>query len=62
MARRTIAADVKVAVIAAALEQGPKHFEAIAKQFGVSVPTIYNWKNAAAKAAVPVVETPAVVA
>lgn len=60
MARRTIDPAVKLAVIAAALEQGPKHYEAIAKQFNVSVPTIYNWKNASVKAVESVVETPVV--
>ncbi len=43
MARRTITAETRSAVLAAANEQGPKHYEAIAKQYGVSVPTIYNW-------------------
>ena len=43
MARRLITNETKTAVLAAANEQGPKHYEAIAKQFGVSVPTIYNW-------------------
>ncbi len=43
MARRSISAETRTAVLAAANEQGPKHYEAIAKQFGVSVPTIYNW-------------------
>lgn len=43
MARRTITAETRTAVLAAANEQGPKHYEAIAKQYGVSVPTIYNW-------------------
>lgn len=46
MARRTITAETKTAVLAAANEQGPKHYEAIAKQYGVSVPTIYNWLRA----------------
>ena len=43
MARRTITAETRTAVLEAANLQGPKHYEAIAKQFGVSVPTIYNW-------------------
>lgn len=46
MARRTITAETKTAVLEAANLQGPKHYEAIAKQFGVSVPTIYNWLRA----------------
>ncbi len=48
MARRTIASDVKVAVVAAALVEGANLPE-IAKQFGVSLPTVYNWKNAATR-------------
>jgi transposase len=43
MARRTITAETRTAVLEAANLQGPKHYEAIAKQYGVSVPTIYNW-------------------
>ena len=43
MARRSISAETRTAVLEAANLQGPKHYEAIAKQFGVSVPTIYNW-------------------
>jgi len=46
MARRAISAETKATVLAAANEQGPKHYDTIAKQFGVSVPTIYNWLNA----------------
>lgn len=45
MARRTIDPAVKTAVLVAALEQGAKLPE-IAKQHGVSLPTIYNWLNA----------------
>ncbi len=43
MARRSISTETRTAVLEAANLQGPKHYEAIAKQFGVSVPTIYNW-------------------
>lgn len=46
MARRAISAETKTAVLAAANERGPKQYEAIAKEFGVSVPTIYNWLRA----------------
>jgi transposase-like protein len=46
MARRTIDPTVKTAVLVAALESGAKLPE-IAKQYGVSLPTVYNWKNAA---------------
>ncbi len=46
MARRTIDPTVKTAVLVAALETGA-NLPAIAKQYGVSLPTIYNWKNAA---------------
>ena len=45
MSRRTIDPTVKTAVLVAALETGAKLPE-IAKQYGVSLPTIYNWKNA----------------
>jgi transposase-like protein len=56
MARRTIAADVKAAVVAAALVEGAD-LPAIATQYGVSLPTVYNWKNAATRT--ETVETPA---
>lgn len=46
MARKTIAVETKNQVLEAARQQGPKHYVEIAKQFGVSVPTIYNWLNA----------------
>jgi transposase-like protein len=46
MARRTISVELKNQVLEAAREQGPKNYKAIATQFGVSVPTIYNWLNA----------------
>ena len=46
MARRTIDPAVRTAVVAAALAEGAKLTE-IAKQYGVSLPTVYNWKNAA---------------
>ena len=45
MARRTIDPAVKTAVLIAALENGA-NLPALAKQYGVSLPTIYNWKNA----------------
>ena len=45
MSRRTIDPTVKTAVLVAALEKGAKLPE-IAKQYGVSLPTIYNWLNA----------------
>lgn len=45
MARRTIAAETKNQVLEAARTQGPSAYKAIAAQFGVSVPTIYNWLN-----------------
>jgi transposase-like protein len=45
MARRTIDPAVKTAVLVAALEEGA-HFPTIAKQYNVSLPTIYNWRNA----------------
>jgi len=48
MARRTIAADVKAAVVTAALQEGANLPE-IAKQYGISLPTVYNWKNAATR-------------
>ncbi|MGH7974781.1 MAG: helix-turn-helix domain-containing protein [bacterium] len=48
MARRTIAAEVKAAVVAAALLEGAD-LPAIATQYGVSLPTVYNWKNAATR-------------
>lgn len=62
MARRTIDSAVRTAVVAAALADGAK-LPVIAKEYGVSLPTVYNWKNAAlaateaalAPAAVPVV-------
>lgn len=47
MARRTISAEVKNQVLEAARQQGPSHYKEIATQFGVSVPTIYNWLNEA---------------
>ena len=56
MARRTIAADVKAAVVAASLVEGA-NLPAIAIQFGVSLPTVYNWKNAALKTTEAVVES-----
>lgn len=46
MARRTIDPAVKTAVLVAALENGA-NLPAIAAQYGVSLPTVYNWKNAA---------------
>lgn len=46
MSRRSIPAEIKTAVLVAALENGAKLPE-IAKQYGVSLPTVYNWKNAA---------------
>jgi transposase len=57
MARRTIAADVKAAVVAAATAEGA-NLPAIATQFGVSLPTVYNWKNAATRPAVETVIAP----
>lgn len=46
MARRTIDPAVRTAVVAAALAEGAK-LPVIAQQYGVSLPTVYNWKNAA---------------
>jgi len=46
MARRTIDPAVRTAVVAAALAEGAK-LAVIAKEYGVSLPTVYNWKNAA---------------
>jgi transposase-like protein len=46
MARRTIDPAVKTAILAAALAEGAK-LAAIAKQYGVSLPSVYNWRNAA---------------
>jgi transposase-like protein len=46
MARRVITAETKAAILALVHAQGPKHYDAIAKQHGVSVPTIYNWLRA----------------
>jgi transposase len=57
MARRTIAADVKAAVLAAAQVEGA-HLPEVAKQFGVSLPTVYNYLKAA-KVVEVVPETPA---
>ena len=45
MARRTIDPAVKTAALVEALENGAKLPE-IAKKYGVSLPTLYNWKNA----------------
>jgi len=45
MARRTIDPSTKTAVLVAALENGANLRE-IAKKYGVSLPTVYNWKNA----------------
>jgi len=53
MARRTISTEVKNQVLEAARTQGPSHYAEIAKQFGVSVPTIYNWLNATKTEATP---------
>lgn len=58
MARRTIDPAVKTAVVAAALAQGANLVE-IAKQYGVSLPTVYNWKNAATQTVETPVETAA---
>jgi transposase-like protein len=62
MARRTIDPAVKTAVLVAALGNGAKLPE-IAKQYGVSLPTIYNWRNAvlAEKAAAAASLAPAAV-
>ena len=46
MARRTIDPAVKTAILAAALAEGAK-LAVIAKQYGVSLPSVYNWRNAA---------------
>jgi len=57
MARRTIAADVKAAVLEAMKVDGAKLPE-IAKANGLSLPTLYNWKKAA-KVVEATPETPA---
>lgn len=59
MARRTLDPAIRTAVVAAALAEGAKLPE-IAKQYGVSLPTVYNWKNAAL-AATEVATAPAAV-
>lgn len=46
MARRTISAEVRAQVLAAAQVEGVRLPE-VAKQFGVSLPTVYNWLKAA---------------
>ena len=46
MARRTIAVEVKAAVLVAAQVEGAKLPE-IAKANGISLPTVYNWLKAA---------------
>jgi transposase-like protein len=56
MARRTINPETKAAVVAASLVEGAS-LPAIATQFGVSLPTVYNWKNAALKTTEAVVES-----
>lgn len=45
MARRHIEATVKTAALVEVLENGANLPE-IAKKYGVSLPTLYNWKNA----------------
>lgn len=45
MARRHIEATVKTAILVAALENGA-NLPAIAKQYGVSLPTVYNYLKA----------------
>jgi len=57
MARRTIDPAVKAAILAEALVEGAKLPE-IAAKYQVSLPSIYNWKNAA-KVVEAVPETPA---
>jgi transposase len=57
MARRTISNEVKAAVLAAAQVEGAKLPE-VAKQFGVSLPTVYNYLKAA-KVVEAVPEVPA---
>jgi len=59
MARRTIDPAVKTAVVAAALADGANLPE-IAKQYGVSLPTVYNWKNAVLRAEQPALAPAAV--
>ena len=46
MARRSIPAETKAAVVAAAQVEGANLRE-IATQFGVSLPSVYNWVKAA---------------
>ena len=46
MSRRTIEPSVKAAILAAAQVAGAKLPE-VAKQFGVSLPTVYNYLKAA---------------
>jgi transposase-like protein len=46
MARRTISNEVKAAVLAAAQVEGAK-LPAIAAEYKLSLPTIYNWLKAA---------------
>lgn len=57
MARRTIDEAVKLGVLAASLKDGANLPE-IAKQYGVSLPTVYNWKNAFLRAQVATVTGP----
>ena len=46
MARRSLSAELKAAVLAAAQVEGAKLPE-IARANGISLPTIYNWLKAA---------------
>jgi transposase-like protein len=56
MARRTLAPELKAAVLAAAQVEGANLPE-IAKANGISLPSIYNWLKAA-KVVETVPETP----
>ena len=57
MARRSLSAELKAAVLAAAQVEGAKLPE-IAKANGISLPTVYNWLKAA-KVVEAVPEVPA---
>jgi len=56
MARRTIDVNVKNAVLEALKNPDVNKVE-LAKQYGLSLPTLYNWKNAL-KVVETVPETP----
>ena len=45
MARRTIEADVKAAVLQTLQINPDVNVAELAKQYGLSVPTVYNWRK-----------------